>query len=200
MKNRLECKSPFSAFLALAILFQASHAASQVHAAVVSWAIDSQQSSVTLVFPDQAVIVGGNSITAHVANQSGGGSTWNAGNSSPLAGLVWTDHQPTSIQFLPGASTMNTPSLASYRPDPGSFFAGSYTTVASALADFGGKLESTTGPSDLMYFALDGLAYDISSAPLPLAGNAFSAAGGRIGHRERNGSGRRCAEPVWIHQ
>ncbi len=155
--------------------------------APLTWNIDSSQSYLQLVIPDQPISINGiPSGNAFVRNQGGTySSTWTLGNQAPIAGTLESDWQAGShIQFIGGSHNLTAVESGAFTPDFATWNSGTSTfnpPNATAPAAFGGQFGTTqTGTlpiitPDVARFAIRDVTYDIVSAAIPLAGDHFAA-------------------------
>lgn len=170
-------------FLALSAIFT-SHQA--VYADVI-WTVDSTQSFLRLVIPNQPAKLpdGTPSGNLNVTNQGSNSGAWTSGNQAAIGGTLQTDFiNGVSIQFLAGEHALVALNSANYAPDFDNWNAGTQSYSPPNGVDtgsFGGQLKTTaTGLAliafnDIYRFALRDVIYDLGSGVVPLSGNTFNA-------------------------
>ncbi len=156
-----------------------------LNAATLTWTVDSTQSYLQLAMPTQPVVVGGTpSGNAFFRNQGATSGSWTIGNQAPISGTLATDLQSGSIKFLGGQQNLVADPSGSYAPDFNNWNAGTSTFSppnATAPAAFGGQIGTTQAGvllivvNDAARFAIRDVAYDLSSADIPLVANQFAA-------------------------
>lgn len=163
-------------------------------AALVGWTIDGTQSKVSLSIPDQKVSLDGITATVRVRNQStasGGNNAWNVGNTAAIDGTIWSNFNPSlgggTIEFLGGTHSIVALNSGNYRPNPaqystplnpdGTASGGVFTGTGTAAAPYGARLRlsSPIGTSDVGYFSMYGIDFDLDSGPLVITGSSFAA-------------------------
>ena len=164
----------------------------------VPWTIDQSASNLAVFFGPQSVTVGATSFNVAVINQDangdGTGFSWTTNNNAHLSGTIATSFTDnSSIQFLTGQSNMpvvaaNTvfPNQAAFVPitgPPNPSPNGNYPGIngGPAVQDYGAYLKATSGvlilTPNIGPFSLANVAFDLTSADLPITAGAFAANG-----------------------
>lgn len=163
-------------------------------AGLVTWTIDSPDSELDVVLPDQLVtLYNGATVTVQARSQTtvGSGGNWSVGNHANLAGTFGTDYNDgNSIQFLAGQSNIVGLDSGNYRPNPAAYAGGTinpdgtasggiFSNTTTAAGVFGARLHVVSGGVgfDAAFVSFYDLVGDLSSAVLPLAGTSFPANG-----------------------
>lgn len=167
--------------------------ASQAQAALVNWNIDSANSFVRLNLPAN-VNTTLSGIAAQVRLRNENNTTWSdaGGRMSRVQGSIATnyyDGSPT-LQYLAGASSMQSINFGSFRPNPAQF-----STSATNASSAGGTYTGTGGTPKSFYVRANANAlavvnitgarlgirdvqYDAGGAPIALAGGGGNYTGG----------------------
>lgn len=175
--------------------------ASQAQAAIVNWNIDSANSYLRLNLPlNVTTSLSGTTVTVRLRNENN--ATWSdaGGRRSNVSGSIATnyyDGSPT-LQYLAGASSINSVNFGSFRPNPAQF-----STSATNASSPGGTYTGTGGVPHSFYvranaaaqiiitiqitgarLGLRDLVYDAGGAPIALTGgggNYTATSGGDFG-------------------
>lgn len=185
-----------TSLLAAALVAALVGAASSAHAALVSWNVDSTQSSLSLKISDTNYNVSGiGNVTLRVRNQNTSqNSAWNTGNTAKIGGTLDTNYvDGTSIQFLPNQANLTGVNSGNYRPNPavytggtingdGTASGGAFSNTTSAAAVFGARVRvSALGGlvnADGAFINFYNVFYELASGVLGLSGtnSAFTNA------------------------
>jgi hypothetical protein len=168
----------------LATILIVSALETTVQASIISWAIDSAQSYLTLSIPQQKVnITDTVSATVRLVNQSGG-SSWTSGNKAPIAGTLTTNYfDGLGINILSAnAVGLNT---GNYRPNHAVWDAGTetYANNTTAPAVFGAKAQAQVlFFLDAGYISITDVLYNLTSDGLiPISGGSFASTATNFG-------------------
>jgi len=154
----------------------------------VLWTVDSSQSFLKLVIPNQPALLNGTpSGNLFLTNQGATtGMSWTFGNQAAISGTLSTDFvSGSSIHFRAGEHNLTADNSGSYAPDFDNWSAGTSKFSppnGTEDAPFGGQLNTTQAGlaliffRDIFRFAIRDVAYDLSSGVIPLVANQFSAA------------------------
>jgi Dockerin type I domain/PEP-CTERM motif len=188
-------QSKQTSFAVLLVAAAWSATASFAGADLVTWDIDSAQSSVRLTIPDQTVNIPGTGDVTVMLRDAGSTTQWTdaGGRNAFLDGTVATNYaDASSIEFLSGMHDIFALQGVSVRPNPAQFTGpadadnpdGTYAGTATAPAAYGAKVRGTVSifTVDAAYIALRDVVYDISSGAVPLgAGTTIAASTSNFG-------------------
>ncbi len=156
-----------------------------VHAAPVTWTIDSTASVISMSIANFSY--SGNTVNIAGQNATNGAplTTWSTttGNSAFLTGTIATDwaNNGTTIQFLGGQSNIATLTSGNYRPNAAAYNSttSTYENNGAAAADYALTAHTILGNVALMSF--NNVTYDIASGPLPISSSVFAASNTSVG-------------------
>lgn len=176
-------------FLASAAIVALACATSSAHAALVTWNIDSTQSSLSLKINDTPFVVDGlGNVTLRVRNQATNqNNAWNTGNTAKIGGTIDTNYvDGSSIEFLPGQSNVVGVNSGNYRPNPAAYTGdtnpdpnlaegGSFSNTTTSPAVFGARVRVSytvliTLTSDAAFINFYNVNYELASGVLGLSG------------------------------
>jgi hypothetical protein len=176
-------------FLASAAIVALACATSSAHAALVTWNIDSTQSSLSLKIGDTAFNVDGiGNITIRVRNQATNqNNAWNTGNTAKVGGTIDTNYvDGTSIEFLANQPNIVGVNSGNYRPNPASYTGdtnpdptlaegGSFSDTSTQAAVFGARVRASIASLfgltvDAAFINFFNVNYELASGVLGLSG------------------------------